>query len=496
LIFPYYTVNPSASGEKNQTLLSVVNTTGNAKAVKVRFLEGLNTREVLDFNLYMSAYDVWTAAIYDDAGYPTLVTRDTTCTVPYIYGFNNAGANPGGKQRFLTYALGDGGGTDVSRTAEGHFEMIEMGTVTDTAVNGSAWAATHVNGVPNKCSQLVAAWTDAPGVLNDGYWITDPFVDMTAPSGGMFGGAAIVNPGEGAMYSYDPTALNNFATRVDAADDLHQEPGRVLPSLNSGDVYTGTVFLDTGAVLDSDTFTRGVDAVSFVFMHDQIMNEYTTENVVLAATEWVVTFPTKHFYVYQGSSGSFDAIPPFTSTWYYDDVDDLLYLPCEVVILDGLWDREERTIEPEDGQTAPPVVSPAPPPTYDSLPHFELCYETNVIRFGREDEAGGPTEILGSENSHNIDHITDLGFQYGWARLGLDDFPFDFDGSGAIDGNEANFSRGALGGLEGLPVVGFAVQRFTNSGAQPGVLATYGGIFSHKATRKPGSSAPVLPPPL
>ena len=38
LIYPYYTVNGG-----NVTLLSVVNTTGQGKAVKVRFLEGINS---------------------------------------------------------------------------------------------------------------------------------------------------------------------------------------------------------------------------------------------------------------------------------------------------------------------------------------------------------------------------------------------------------------------------------------------------------------------
>jgi hypothetical protein len=95
LLYPYYTTNGN-----NITALSVVNTTDKAKAVKVRFLEGQNSREVLDFNLYMSAWDVWTAALYDDDGTPTLVTRDSSCTVPYIYG-------NGGVQEFLPWALTD-----------------------------------------------------------------------------------------------------------------------------------------------------------------------------------------------------------------------------------------------------------------------------------------------------------------------------------------------------------------------------------------------------
>ncbi len=58
LIYPYYTTNGG-----NTTVLSVVNTSEDAKAIKVRFMEGQNSQEVLDFNLYMSAYEVWAAAI-------------------------------------------------------------------------------------------------------------------------------------------------------------------------------------------------------------------------------------------------------------------------------------------------------------------------------------------------------------------------------------------------------------------------------------------------
>ena len=222
LVYPYYTVNGG-----NITLLSVVNTSEDAKAVKVRFMEGQNSREVLDFNLYMSAYDVWTAALYDDAGTPTMVTRDTSCTVPYIYG-------NGGVQEFLPWALDDSIYLDVdadgdqiddpyvygdiSRGAEGHFNMIEMGTVVDSEsenplwVNtaqyptcvfdsaevygnpsslcdngitrawtaaeldedeyvenfGTATAVTHVDGVPADCQQLVDAWTVGAEVEDDG----------------------------------------------------------------------------------------------------------------------------------------------------------------------------------------------------------------------------------------------------------------------------------------------------------------------------------------
>ena len=63
LIYPYYTTRTDPSGNAYNSLLSVVNTTASVKAVKVRFLEGKNSQEVLDFNLFLSPKDVWTTAI-------------------------------------------------------------------------------------------------------------------------------------------------------------------------------------------------------------------------------------------------------------------------------------------------------------------------------------------------------------------------------------------------------------------------------------------------
>ena len=503
LIYPYYTVNGG-----NQTLLSVVNTSDEAKAVKVRFKEGKNSREVLDFNLYMSMYDVWTAAIVDapvacipeeecDAA-PTLYTTDTSCTVPYIYG-------NGGAQEFLPWGMNDTGVPDeygsINRATEGYFEMIDMGVLT----GDSALAATHVNGMPDDCAQLVRAWTtlDDKDDTTRGYWVVDRTVDIEAPVGGLFGGAAIINVQAGHMYSYDAKAINDYSTPQQFIS-LHFDPGTSQPSLNSGDVLDGDVFVD-GAVLNSGPLPRGVDAMSFVFMHDQIMNEYSTELEVGGGTEWVLTFPTKSFYVYEDESGSDVALAPFTEEWDGEGA-------CEVVVLDTIWDREEMTIVNPDvpGGIIPPIVSPAPPDPIDPVNPifpFTLCYETSVIRFLGElviIPDGDPTPILGSSNSHSIDNGA-LGFENGWARLGMHDYTHDQNENGVIecidindDGNLVGpecLYREPLGNLEGLPVTGFAVNRFLNAFSGPGLLANYGGIFQHKYTRKLGSGAPVVPQP-
>jgi hypothetical protein len=494
LIYPYYTVNGG-----NQTVLSVVNTSENAKAVKVRFLEGKNSREVLDFNLYLSAFDVWVAALYEQpevcagdcppAGTPMLVTEDTSCTVPYFYG-------NGGTQQFVPWALTDEAGYDpddittlgdISRGAEGHFEMIEMGTVIEES--DSETYITHVGGVPGDCGELVLAWT----WLNDldpetrGYWLQNPTTDMTDPSGGLFGGAAIVNVNQGTMYSYDAKAINGFAANLDANDLLHTEPGFTTPNLNSGDITTGFVFLDNGANTSS-SFNRGVDAVSYVFMHDSIMNEYTTNDNLGAGTEWVVTFPTKHFYVYPETSQSADVVAPFTNLW--DDDEDNPNTACEVILLETIWDREEGIPGEEipTGNPIPPIVSPAPPPVQgpvNPVVPFTLCYETNVIAFGAD---GG--DILGSGNLHTIDNGTEFfTSDHGWARLELHNYDWDEDADGVVEcidgvGPECN-DRDPLGNLEGLPVTGFAVMGFVNAflGAGNDVLANYGGTFQHKGTR-------------
>ena len=63
LLYPYYTTRADGGGNPYGTLLSVINGQDVAKAVRVRFLEGRNSREVLSFNLFLSPNASWLAAI-------------------------------------------------------------------------------------------------------------------------------------------------------------------------------------------------------------------------------------------------------------------------------------------------------------------------------------------------------------------------------------------------------------------------------------------------
>ncbi len=501
LIYPYYTARGG-----NDTLISVVNTTSDAKAVKVRFLEAMNSTEVLDFNLYLSPFDVWTAGVttieQDDAPGSSgarLITYDNSCTVPYFFGNStDAAGNTIGEQEFQTFALGDldptdnidiegdGGPVDMARTASGYLEMIEMAVITDETED-SATALTHIEstGAPADCQQLVDAWTEilqAGANDPDNYWIVDPAVDTDPPAGGLFGGGSIVDVAQGTMFTYNATAIDNFRTA-----QIHTNPGFVDPSLldaqGSSTVFVSGQTLPTTsswATAGGDSL-QGILAVNAILTHDTIMNEYVVAGDASARSEWVVTFPTKRPHV-QGVT----PIAPFTDIWdggtdTFDPATDTLpflddLIACEPGVL-RIWDREEGPFA-EDPETdiRPPVVSPRPPtPTEPEDPPFQLCWEANVIRFTNlEDDIPGQTEILGARLANGTPYAGYTNFDTGgitegWARMTF---------------NQTSLADDAGRVYTGLPVVGFWVNTFELGAAfGDGVKSNYGGSFDHRATR-------------
>jgi hypothetical protein len=503
LLYPYYTANGG-----NQTILSVVNTTDHAKAVKVRFLEGFNSREVLDFNLYMSHHDVWVAAIAmggastGGTGVPYLFVPDNSCTVPYLYGAGILAGKEQGEQPFLDLAytglFEDGGPTSIQRAAEGHFEMIEMGTL----VGQSALDVTHdLDGTkePFDCGELSRKWTEVVGGTN-GIWFdeanfgaNDCLIDDQActdterASGGLFGGAAVVNAENGTMYSYDAKAVQGFDKTTDG---LHFEPGTIFPSMASGSERDAWVFFGVpqNRAVNLD-YRYSVDAVSAVFMHEHIMNEYTTDDVLEAGTEWIVTFPTKSYYADEFLMAALDiedevcvpggegedevctivARAPFTQLFGAENSDGTPL--CETVSL-KTWNREEDTFLADGPGTIirPPVVSPSPPdPCAEGFDEectiaaiFQLCNEVNILQFGERDVFSTPDFAEGSLLLSVSDE-----FDNGWGRLNL-----GFYGDGLRTDHE---------GLVGLPVAGFAAYEFENDFVEgDGIKAFYGGLYGHK----------------
>jgi len=456
LIYPYYTVNKS-----QDSLFTVVNTTGIGKAVKVRFLEGYNSREVLDFNLFLSPHDVWTASVSQvgDSDGAKVSTTDKSCTSPTIppggQPFTSAGYDGSGQDPDTGVQIpADGGPTDITRTREGYLEMITMGDIPA----GTALAAdiTHVlngqpdGGTPPDCSQGTLD-ADAPG-------------SVVAPtSGGLFGSGAIANVPQGTFYSYNADAIDGFTEIA-----LYHGTESLQPSLqdanNPSVVATGIarafVFIN-GQLLTAD-YAFGVDAVSAVLMADTIYNEYLVDPDFGANTDWVVTFPTKRFYV-DDSLYSRAPADPFVEAFDGES---------NVTVGINLYDREEGHTTRQGGFSPPVGTRPS------SLP-----FEVNVISFLTDTAAGDPSGVFGSFLRPNIPPYGNDG----WLALDL----FSGDGGHILPGGVEDDGVTAVT-MNGLPVTGFSAYNVINANAQPGLLANYGGLFRHRASRSctNGGTAP------
>lgn len=450
LIYPYYTVNKG-----QDTYLSVTNGSDVGKAVRVRFMEGYNGREVSSFNLYLSAHDIWTAAVASIGDATTgaqMITHDHSCldgasaTRPFSASAYNGDLAVAALPR-------DGGPQDIARTREGHFEIIAMGDV----VPGSSLDAdiTHSDGAPG--TEVPANCAAAPGDA----------AGLIAPTGGLFGTGAVINVAEGTYFAYNADAISGFTDTV-----LYANPGSAHPTLqdanSSESLQTARAYLstDSGKPLTVD-YTNGRNAVSAVFMANALYNEFLIDAGLGANTDWVIIFPTKRFHVDQGAYPG-NSIAPFESAFAQGR--------SNTYVEYAEYDREAATTEAINCIEPPLINSPCP--------GIALPYEVNVLGFQATAIGAGPSAVLGS--TLNVIDSPTGGSAYGeggWMKLDL----------------TANIAHQLFNGvttpgggvtLNGLPATGFMVYNIINSSAQPGRLANYGGLFPHRTSLSCASAAP------
>lgn len=432
LVYPYYTVNNGYA-----TFLMITNTTDQGKALKVRLLEGYDGRDVQDFNVYLSPYDYWVGVVVDSGnGGAAIFTNDNSCTVPKLpttsaaaLAFTTTNFDGTGVQG------ADGGPTDVSRTREGHVEIIEMGTVTGPSATLNA--ITHVEGVPADCPSIVNAWGSG------GQWAVDATKDIGPPSGGLFGNGVILNVDKGTVFSYAADAIAQFYARGDRGE--HSGPQALTPNISSATSLTADVYTDDGPL--SLTYTRPVDAVSAVFMADKIQNEFWSLQSIGATSEWVITYPTKRFYVdpyfVKGA-----VLPPFE--WKFAGNSSIS--PIDIINFDREEAFEYR------------LYYPGPPEAVRD----RLMYETQVSIF-KQPPGGTQTLLLGSRLYAG--NVTEVEFDNGWTRF---DLAPTFSPNHRLVATNGNV-------LLGQPVTGFWVNQLINGNADgKGVLANYTALYPHK----------------
>jgi len=184
-------------------------------------------------------------------------------------------------------------------------------------------------------------------------------------------------------------------------------------------------------------------------MHDSIINEFVLDTTTQSATDWVVTMPTKRYYVPVVGDAALP-VAPFTMEFAGTAG------ACEPVTV-SFWDREEQT------PSTPVGFSPPQPGAAGTC----LPWESTVVTFNAA--ATGVSNVLGSINTTNIA----TSYTNGWATL---DFLQSYASLAAVGNSPAGVHT-----YIGLPTVGFMVQNFKN-GNVGGVLSNYGGNFNHKYT--------------
>jgi len=312
-----------------------------------------------------------------------------------------------------------------------------MGVVTD-----GTWKAAlkHTSaGVPKKCSTVQTAMLKNPPATAD-------LNKVTTPTGGLYGLSYALNVNDAAAFGIDPTTIDDFA-----AASLHAAPGSDSPSLNEGKLQSWNQTPAGGFA--KYAYVNPVDAVSGMMMTASIQNDVMVNAAVGGQSDWVVTFPTKRFYVDPTELATATlngGYRPFNEAYIGKAVSTAIpaSLACEDVSLQ-MWDREEQTTTIDF-----PGFSPAPP----GAKAAEICLEMNVLQMGLESSLNAELPVSGFA----------FAFDEGWAKM-------TFASTKGLPGSSNN----ATTRHSGLPAIGFLATKYENSSVADGAF-NYGHVAEHK----------------
>ena len=454
IVVPYYTVNDGW-----QTLVNLTNTSANSIVVKFRLHESRNSRDVLDFNIALSPFDVWTATIQQSAaGRPELITTDRSCTIPISV--RDSGAEASELAYSGTFRDHTGTDGDVVRTREGYIKILVMGeTEGSGSDNGAApddiaWAAEHVNGEPRNCGYVNSSFSarsanfnpsgtnPVPGLDGDGMGamgtttrtgsgsplarLGSVLDDNTAQSTVGYGAIETTNP-----LKANVSLVNQSTGRAAGVSSLHIEGYGQGQNFVTAQQFPWFLEPTIGTGPSGLWKLGGLQPLINQISATQVKNEWSSNANTGAQSEWVVNFPTKRFEddididnIQAACSGwrnnngqnngdflATDLTPQPANTTLGDQADNqsvcapTLFGPATfqqndngvapITVNYDIFDREEGGVQV---QLDGPVISPAPPPeiTIDNLP-----YEANVVKIGRS--IANVASVLGSPVARSVD---------------------------------------------------------------------------------------------
>lgn len=479
LVVPYFTAQ-----DGNMSVFHVVNSdTVNGKVVKVRFRGASNSDDILDFQVYLSPSDVWTAAVSQSAtGEAQIQTADTSCTVPRL--------TPGTPKKFVTNRLKSSlsDADKANETREGYVELFNVADVPPTLmVAGAAGTGanklydtikhTSTGGAPACATSVLESTAALSNITDQGVAGTQGF---NTPSGGLFGDWYVINVAQ-------TTTFSGAATAVQAIGAVNATTGRVHANFvhfpQSAVAVTGTGANAIGALTADpllsvitapatspaitaawydlpDLSTPYVTAPAAGAARDQaglltqtlaatqVSNQYATAPAISAKTDWVFSMPTRRYsvaydYTKTGTAGlvfstlTVGGVAPVGGQWFNaGNVTVNGTQICTTAANQQFVDREEQT------KTSGAVFSPG------EVSKVQLCGETSVVSFGGS--------VLGSTVAHST-ASAESHFVNGWGTVSF--------------------------AAPGVPLLGAGFTKLTNPQAQTGVSGNYGITWPHRYVR-------------
>ena len=301
LIYGYYNVRSNMGN-----LFTVTNTsTQYGVRARIRVLEATQSCEIIDFDICLSAADVWTGLIMNNNGVGnlTVIDADTAIDTADPRG-SIAGLLPNLFPNGINFRFGsdvacsDASGDKVTLTAddtlEGYFIVIAENQLAETSVTGATTC-----GEKDTNGAVKTLWDDlAAGSVGNVLYGNDYSVDLTNLN----------------TYAYNATAIADFTDLT-----FNTSPIAENPNLASG--------------------SDGIIGLNFILSKNNVLGSYYDLG---AGTEMVVTFPTKKATVAPGAA---------------DDIFD----DSRVVIT--AYDTAENS------KTSVCQLSPCPPSQSSSLPN-------------------------------------------------------------------------------------------------------------------------------
>ena len=515
LMVPYFTAQNG-----NATLLSVVNTdTKNGKAVKVRFRGAANSDDLLDFQVFLSPGDVWTANVAKGAdGRSVLTTADNSCTQPAIPA---AGVAFGTGRLPATFTAEQ----KAAQTLEGYVEIFNMADVPPTYIDGVSrvygtvipggtgasttnalfTATKHVAGTAPCTGATLSALQAVNAVTNEASAVA---FGLNTPTTGLTGGWAVVNvAGASVAWSGNSSALQATigasgaaasgrivfsAQRADAevaanVNALTNDPLLRVPATGTPKVVAAlqdlpdlsTPYTNLTALSATDTLRPLAQATNLTnaIKVTSITNQYANDASISAKTDWVFSMPTRRYSVAANYSAatSADSYPVFNLgvnangqlAGAAQSAAKVGATPVQDAAEMNYFNGSNVSVDATSGNLC---VNSTASKFYDreetvksggaftspvTSATLRFCGETSVLSFTNDES------VLGATVARSV---TADGYVNGWANVSL--------------GKPSSANMNVIGGL---PVIGSSFIKLTNAGGLANNFSgTYGITWAHR----------------